>query len=59
VLQRIKQIHPDSEDGQTMAEYALVLGVIATAAVAAIALLAIAIAGNLNDVISVFSAVIP
>ena len=57
MLQRIRTFHAQDETGQTMSEYALVLAVVAIAAVGAIGLLAIAIEGNLNNVLSVFSAV--
>jgi Flp pilus assembly pilin Flp len=43
------------EDGQTMAEYGVILAVITPAIVAAIALLAFAIAGNLGAVADLFS----
>jgi Flp pilus assembly pilin Flp len=43
------------EDGQTMAEYGVILAVITPAIVAAIALLAFAIAGNLGAVADLFT----
>jgi Flp pilus assembly pilin Flp len=43
------------EDGQTMAEYGVILAVITPAIVAAIALLAITIAGNLQSIAEYFS----
>jgi Flp pilus assembly pilin Flp len=43
------------EDGQTMAEYGVILAVITPAIVAAIALLAFAIAGNLQSIADFFS----
>ena len=39
-----------SEDGQTMAEYAVILGVIAVAIVAAVGALSTAISGAINSV---------
>jgi Flp pilus assembly pilin Flp len=43
------------EEGQTMAEYAVVLTVIAVAIIAALGLLALAISGRLNSVTSVIN----
>jgi Flp pilus assembly pilin Flp len=43
------------EDGQTMAEYAVILAVITPAIVAAIALLAFTIAGNIQSIAEFFS----
>jgi Flp pilus assembly pilin Flp len=43
------------EDGQTMAEYGVILAVITPAIVAAIALLAFVIAGNLQSIADFFS----
>jgi Flp pilus assembly pilin Flp len=43
------------EEGQTMAEYAVVLTVIAVAIIAALGLLALAISGRLNGVSSVIN----
>ena len=43
------------EDGQTMAEYGVILAVITPAIVAAIALLAFAIAGNFQAIADFFS----
>jgi Flp pilus assembly pilin Flp len=43
------------EDGQTMAEYGVILAVITPAIVAAIALLAFAIAGHLQAIADFFS----
>ena len=43
------------EDGQTMAEYGVVLAVITPAIVAAIALLAMVIAENIQSIASFFS----
>ena len=43
------------EDGQTMAEYGVILAVITPAIVAAIALLAFVIAGNFQSIADFFS----
>jgi Flp pilus assembly pilin Flp len=43
------------EDGQTMAEYGVILAVITPAIVAAIALLAFVIAGNFQSIADIFS----
>jgi Flp pilus assembly pilin Flp len=47
------QLH--REDGQTMAEYGVVLAVITVGVVAAIGLLAVAIAGKLGAVTSILT----
>jgi Flp pilus assembly pilin Flp len=43
---------PRREDGQTMAEYVVVLGVITLAVIAAIGLLALAVSGKFGPVTS-------
>ena len=47
------------ESGQTMAEYAVVLGVIVVAVVAALTLLGVAISGKLGDVTGVLTSPLP
>jgi Flp pilus assembly pilin Flp len=47
-------VHSSREEGQTMAEYAIVLGVIVPAIILAYALFADGIAGSINRVVGLF-----
>jgi Flp pilus assembly pilin Flp len=52
MLEHIIQLGSSDESGQTMAEYAVVLGVITIAVVVTLGLLSTAISNLLNNVIS-------
>jgi Flp pilus assembly pilin Flp len=47
------------EDGQTMSEYAVTLGVIVLGVVAALGFFAIAVEGNLNNVATKITSLVP
>ncbi|HKV66690.1 MAG TPA: hypothetical protein VJN72_01285 [Gaiellales bacterium] len=53
MIERFLGLTPSEESGQTMAEYAVVLGVITIAVVVTLGLLSTAIQNLLNNVISV------
>jgi Flp pilus assembly pilin Flp len=53
MIERFLGLSPADEAGQTMAEYAVVLGVITIAVVVTLGLLSTAIQNTLNNVISV------
>jgi Flp pilus assembly pilin Flp len=53
MIERLLQHGPSDESGQTMAEYAVVLGVITIAVVVTLGLLSTAIQNLLSNVISV------
>jgi Flp pilus assembly pilin Flp len=53
MIERFLHLSPADESGQTMAEYAVVLGVITIAVVVTLGLLSTAIQNLLNNVISI------